>query len=113
MRKLLKNVECRCDCYFSRSCKLEKLPCTSSSIRLHILRALYSVYTHTNYLNNNALPLYPLLFTFERINGFYCLIKNRNLLPPSSELVASCKCKSCSKNQYICVSEKITCCKFC
>ena len=92
---------------------IEDLPPTSNSIRLHILRAFFIVYSHINCLNPDTLQLNPLVFGFEEEGEFLMPAKVKALLPPISELVPSCTCKKCKKKTCICVVNKIPCCKFC
>ncbi|KAJ8667307.1 hypothetical protein QAD02_008969 [Eretmocerus hayati] len=75
--------------YHAKESLIEDLPPTSKSIRLHILRTFYIVYTQTQCLNSNARKLNPLKFGYTKVDNFIMPEKVKILIPPANE-VYSC-----------------------
>lgn len=92
---------------------LEKLPPTSNTIRLHILRAYYVVYIQTHCLLNPDNLLDPLNFGFKNDGDLLVPNKIESLLPPPQDLIANCNCKVCKKKTCNCVFYEVPCCSFC
>ena len=86
---------------------------TSESIRLHILRAFYIVYTQTKILDINIPKLNSIDFGFKIEDNLLVSEKIHILLSPSDELIVNCTCKKCSRLTCPCVAGKIPCCSFC
>lgn len=88
-------------CHSAKSL-IEELPCTSESIRLHILRSIYIVFYHTNFFNIKLDILNPENYGWVKEDNVLLPQKIYNLFPPLQELVPSCTCKKCKTKWCIC-----------
>ena len=77
--------------HHSKCALVEDLPPTSSSIKLHILRSFYIVYTQTNCLDMNVTLLDPTQYGFIVEDDLLMPQQVQIVLPPSYELVSSAK----------------------
>ena len=99
--------------YHAKHTLIEELPPASGTIRLHILRAFYIVFTHINCLNDNIEILDPTLYGWKEGNELLLPETVQILLPPSDELVYNCSCKVCSSKSCCCVLAEIPCYSIC
>ena len=100
--------------YYQAKCTLvEDLPLTSKSIRLHILRSFYVVFTQINCLIKNIIQLDPCSFRWKEENELLLPERVEILFPLSNKLVFNCTCNLCSTKSCSCVSGEIPCCSFC
>ena len=112
---MLIKLNFRYETYHNHSLKLdlEKLPPTSASIRMHILRAYFQTYLWYHSPFEQSIELNPENF------GYH--IEDEDLLPTITteerlpeDFPMPCKCMKCApKNVCPCRLKSIPCCKFC
>ena len=93
---------------------LEKLPCTSRSIRLHTKRAYLQTFRWINAASMESIDLNP-------VDYAYSLDENKHLVLDvmdgdriPSDFLLPCNCLKCAKSTVCpCRVKQIACCKFC
>lgn len=83
-----------------------------ASMRLHILRAFFIVYTQKNILSNGQILDYN-NFGFEDDRDVLIPQRVNLIYPPECELVPQCNCAKCSRKSYGCTVMDLSCCRFC
>ena len=86
--------------YHHAKCVLiEELPPTSKSIRLHILRSFYVVYTQINCLNKYARQLNPTEYGWNQEDDLLLPEKVLILLPSADELIYNVRVEYVEQNR--------------
>ena len=88
----------------------ETLPPTSSSIRMHIKRAIFATYQMVS-LTSPRKALDPRQFGFE-LDG-ELLVPSRGSNPIPDDLAIWCTCKKCATQRCPCHKTGNPCCTFC
>ena len=99
--------------HHSKCALIEDLPPTSNTIKLHILRTYYVVYSQITCLNPTAYKLQATNFGFVEQDDLLMPTKVDTLLPPFDDFIPNCNCKVCSRTTCICVAAELPCCSFC
>ena len=93
--------------YHLKLTSVRDLPCSSESIKLHILRAFYVTFNQKNILRHP-----PIFFGYNVMDDQFILQKNHNIYPSVEDLVSNCTCKKCSTKNCGCKSSGLKCILF-
>jgi hypothetical protein len=88
----------------SKNVSIDKLPPTSKSVKLHILRAFYHTHLYQNCLDDNInhIQLDPTHYGYEDAGDCLHPVRVTTLFPDINELVPSCSCLKCARESCLC-----------
>ena len=97
--------------YHRSKTSLEKMPPTSHTIKVHILRAYYATYVMTSILSANTTELIPLLYGFEEEDE--PLHPDNAIRSIPEEYAVHCTCLKCATERCACRNSDVPCCQLC